>query len=186
MYSKICCLCKLPKPLTDFPEVKESSNSYRKKGTNFGTHEPRCRPCKAAYAREWRKKHKNYRGTGKMDNIPKEDLLLVSAISERLTQAKERIKKYGGVATDIDRDYLYQLYKEQQGLCALSGAMMKVEKGAITCLSLDQIKPGLGYVKGNVQWVAWAVNRAKGDMESDVFLDMCLQIVEYRKVQRLS
>lgn len=121
-----------------------------------------------------------------MNSIPEDDRLLVSAISDRLMQAKERVKKYGGVAMDIDRDYLYQMFKDQQGLCALSGALMKVEKGAITCLSLDQIKPGLGYVKGNVQWVAWAVNRAKGDMDSDVFLDMCLQIVEYRKVQRLS
>lgn len=186
MTTKICCMCNLEKPLFDFPEVKKDSTNYRKMGTNYGTHEARCRPCKAAYAREWRKKNTNYKGTGKLNSIPQEDRLLVSAISDRLMQAKARVKKFGGVDPDVDRDYLYQLFKEQHGLCALSGVTLRIEKGAIACLSLDQIKPGIGYVKGNVQWVAWAVNRAKGDMDSDVFLDMCRQIMEYRKVQRLS
>lgn len=186
MKTKICSLCKAEKPLFDFPEVKKDGDHYRKSGTNTGTHENRCKPCKAEYAREWRKKHKNYRGTGKLNSIPKEDRLLASAISDRLMQAKQRALKYGGVEPNIDRDYLYRLFKEQQGLCALSGVKLKIEKGAITCLSLDKIRPEQGYVVGNVQWVAWAVNRAKGDMEEEVFLDMCRQIMDYRKVQRLS
>lgn len=186
MQTKTCSMCKEEKPLADFPEIKAQSTHYRKKGTNHGTHEPRCKPCKAAYAREWRKRHPAYRGSGKLNSIPKEDRLLVSAISDRLMQAKERAKKYGGAEPDIDRDYLYQLFKDQQGRCALSGVLMKIEKGAIACLSLDKIKPELGYIQGNVQWVAWAVNRAKGDMEEAVFLDMCQQILDYQKVQRLS
>lgn len=63
---------------------------------------------------------------------------------------------------------------------------MKAEVNAVTCLSIDKIRPEGGYVEGNVQWVAWAVNRAKGDMETDVFVDMCRQVLEYQKVQRLS
>lgn len=186
MQSKTCSMCKIDLPLTDFPEVNKQGPHYRKSGTNTGTHENRCRPCKAAYAREWRKQNAGYRGTGKLTDVPKEDRLLMSAISDRLMQAKQRVKKYGGVEPDIDREYLYQLFKEQQGRCALSGVLMKVEKGAVTCLSLDKIKPELGYIKGNVQWLAWAVNRAKGDMEEAVFLDMCQQILDYQKVQRLS
>lgn len=112
---------------------------------------------------------------------------MVSAISFRLVCARTRAKKYKDpVEPNVDRDYLYQLFKEQGGRCALSGVVLKIEVGAVAALSLDKIKPELGYTKGNVQWLAWAVNRAKGDMEEDVFLDMCRQILEHRKVQRLS
>ena len=186
MNTKICYACNEEKPLIEFPEIKEDSTNYRKKGTNYGTHEGRCRPCKAAYAREWRKQHKNYRGTGKLTSIPEQDRLLVSAIGDRLGQAKQRVQKLGGPEVTVDRNYLYQLFKDQQGRCALSGVALRVEKGAIACLSLDKIIPELGYIEGNVQWVAWAVNRAKGDMDEAVFIDMCRQIMEHRKVQRLS
>jgi hypothetical protein len=186
MSTKICGMCKQDLPLDVFPTT--GKNSYKNSRlVNLPTHESRCRPCKAEYARAWRKQAAtNYRGTGKMKSIPEDDRLLVSAISERLTQAKERAKKYAQIEPDVDRDYLYQLYKDQDGKCSLSGVMLKVEKQSVTCLSLDKIKPEQGYIKGNVQWVAWAVNRAKGDMDEAVFIDMCRQILDYQKVQRLS
>lgn len=186
MESKICSMCGEQKPLSLFPETSKHV-SYKTIGQkNRPTHETRCRPCKALAAREWRKKNPGYDGTGEFKNIPKEERLLRSAISERLTQARTRANQYNQPAVDIDKEYLYQLYKEQGGRCALSGVALKVEKRAVTCLSLDQKEAGLGYVKGNVQWVAWAVNRAKGDMSQDMFLDMCRQILDYQKVQRLS
>lgn len=185
MTIKTCNTCKIERSLSDFPEIGKHI-SYKNQGVNRPSHGSVCRLCKAAAAREWRKSHTNYKGTGKLTSIPQEDRLLASAISERLVQAKERIKKYGQIETDLDRDYLYQLFKEQKGRCALSGVVMKIEKQAVTCLSLDKIKPALGYIKGNVQWVAWAINRAKGDMDEVVFIDMCRQVLEYQKVQRLS
>lgn len=183
---KICNVCGNNKLLSEFPEISADSTSYRKRGTNHGTHESRCRPCKAEYARQWRAKHTNYRGSGKLTAVPKEDRLLMSAICDRLRDARTRALKYNQTEPDLDREYLYQLFKEQDGRCALSGATLKIEKGAVTCLSLDKIDSSLGYVRGNVQWLAWAVNRAKGDMNTDVFVDMCRQIIEYQKVQRLS
>lgn len=185
METKICSMCSLPKPLDEFP--KHSVASYSAVGRkNLPTHENRCRPCKAQTAREWRKAHPGYDGTGAFKNIPKADRLLHSAISQRLTQARTRTAMYGHPAMDIDKEYLHQLFLGQGGRCALSGVPLKVEKRAVTCLSLDQKEAALGYVKGNVQWVAWAVNRAKGDMQHDVFIDMCRQVLEYQKVQRLS
>lgn len=186
METKICTVCNQELPLEMFPDTSKHQSYKTTRQKNKPSHEGRCRPCKAEYARQWRQRNPGYNGTGKLNAVPKEDRFLVSAISERLTQAKDRAKKYDQPEPDIDRDYLYQLFKDQQGRCALSGVIMKIEKGAVTCLSLDKIKPEQGYIKGNVQWVAWAVNRAKGDMEEDVFLDMCRQILEYQKVQRLS
>ena len=145
----------------------------------------RCKPCNNYLAREWRKNNPGYRGSGKLKAIPQEDRLLVSAIGSRLTDAKGRASKYG-CPIDLDKDYLYQLFIEQNRKCALSGVALRVEKNAVACLSLDKVDPSKGYLKGNVQWVAWAVNRAKGDMPTDVFVDMCLKVVEYMKVQRLS
>lgn len=183
---QVCKTCVIEKPLDDFPGVGTKFVPYTYEGLTRHTHDRVCRTCKAAYAREWRRNHPAYKGSGKFKRIPTEDRYLISAITARLLQAKSRAKKYKQPEPDIDRDYLYQLYKEQAGMCALSGAAMKTEKRAVTCLSIDQIVAGVGYVKGNVQWVAWAVNRAKGDMSHDIFVDMCEQVVKNQKVQRLS
>jgi hypothetical protein len=180
-----CVTCKTSKPLNLFP-VRGNKTNYRTLGRSLSTHDERCNACKAEYAREFRKRNPGYRGTGKIKNVPVEDRLLASAISDRLQHARVRTKQLGHPALDVDREYLYQLFKEQDGRCALSGVVLKVEKRAVTCLSLDQKVPSLGYVRGNVQWVAWAVNRAKGDMNQDMFIDMCDKVLEYQKVQRLS
>jgi hypothetical protein len=39
--------------------------------------------------------------------------------------------------------------------------------------SPDRIEPSRGYVRGNVRWVLWAVNRAKGEMPEELFLRIC-------------
>ena len=187
METKTCSKCHTEKPIDQFLVLKGSTHNFRLSGDKVRQYNPQCRPCKAAAAREWRKANPGYNGTGKRKNIPEEDRLLISAISHRLVCAKVRAKKYRDpIEPNIDRDYLYQLFKEQSGRCALSGALLKVEVGAIAGLSLDKVNPDLGYTKGNVQWLAWAVNRAKGDMPEEVFLDMCRQVLEYQKVQRLS
>ncbi len=183
--NQLCIACNTVKPLSEFPKRGIKQN-YVFLGTVQSTYDNRCNACKAAYAKEFRKKNPGYRGTGKLKRIPKEDRLLASAISHRLTCATGRSKKSNLPLPSVDRDYLYQLFKKQDGKCAVSGVTMKIEKGAVTCLSLDQITPGLGYVEGNIQWVAWAVNRAKGDMSTEIFHDMCRQVVDYQKAQRLS
>jgi hypothetical protein len=42
--------------------------------------------------------------------------------------------------------------------------------------SPDRIVPELGYVRGNVRWFLWAVNRAKGEMPDDLFVDICTAV----------
>lgn len=178
--SKTCTKCNEIKSLDAFPKRKKENLSYKNQ-TNS-----QCKACLAERARAWRKKHPGYRGTGQISAIPEEDRLLYSAIGSRLIDCKMRAKKAKQVLPTIDKDYLYNLFLEQNRCCALTGVPLRIEKRAITCLSLDKIKPDLGYRKENVQWVAWAVNRAKGDMSEEVFIDMCRQVFEYRKVQRLS
>ena len=160
--------------------------SPSKSSFNYKSATPRiCNDCNTDQAIQWRKTHPGYRGSGIITSIPKEDRLLASAISARLSDAKARAVKRNQ-PFDLDRMYLYTLFKEQSRVCALSGVKLNLVKKDMCCLSLDKIIPDLGYVKGNVQWLAWAVNRAKGDMSTEMFTDMCRVILEYQKVQRLS
>jgi len=173
MNEKLCTTCNTLKSIDYFSTG--NSGTYTLKAKSIKN---RCNACCAEYARKWRKKNKGYTGSGKLKAIPTEDKLLMSAISSRLGDAKGRIKRSKQTPTDLDADYLYELFKKQKGLCALSDVHMKLETNVITTLSLDKIDPSLGYVKGNVQWLCWAVNRAKGEMHTTTFKDMCKKITE--------
>lgn len=169
--TQICTKCNVEKPIEQFGK-SSNENAYKEHKVY------QCKECLAEKAREWRKKNPNYRGSGALTKIPKEDRLLYSAIGTRLTDAKARTNKSGLPECDLDKDYLYALFKEQQGLCAIAKTVLKVEVGSLECLSLDKIIPDLGYVKGNVQWVAWAINRAKGELTMDQFVSMCQRVIE--------
>lgn len=181
MTTKICSDCGSKKPLEDFTASKV--------GHRYGkpiTHHAYCKMCNASRAREWRKNNTNYKGSGKIKAIPKENRLLMSAIRMRLGQAKQRCKKYSKPEPVLTETYLYELFLKQEHKCALTGVTLAIERGHSLCLSLDQIDPALGYVEGNVQWLAWCVNRAKGDLHLDDFIDLCEAVLVNRKVQRLS
>lgn len=181
MQSKICVKCGVDKLIDEFTRAKASTN-YK---TSRKTHHTYCKQCNAEYAREWRKAKPAYRGSGAINKVPAEDRLLMSAIRQRLTDAKGRCKKLNKPLPTVSADYLYELYKNQERKCALSNVTLSLEKDHPLCLSLDQIDPVKGYTEGNVQWLAWCINRAKGDLSLNDFFDMCETIL-HQKVQRLS
>lgn len=171
MYKR-CTACKTVKTLEEFG-VQANSKS---KGNfvRLTKYKNRCKNCDAEYARDWRAKNPGYKSSGKLTDYPKEDRLLLSAISKRLYEAKQRSRKK--VPLDIDKHYLYQLFKEQKGLCSLSGITLSLIPKTQFTLSLDKIDPALGYVKSNVQWVIWAANRAKGDMSQEMYIQICQSV----------
>lgn len=179
---KTCGWCKETKPIDEFTRAKASMKFSSQKQT----HHAYCKKCNAARAREWRKLRPGYVGSGLIKSIPKEDRILMSAIRQRLSDAKARCKKLGKNPPVLTADYLYKLYLAQNRTCALTGALLSLELDHPLCLSLDQIDPKKGYQEGNVQWLAWVVNRAKGELSLDHFYEMCEAILNYRKVQRLS
>lgn len=145
-----------------------------------------CNPCLSAKQREWRKKNPGYNGSGKRKAIPEEERPWVSAAGLRLQQAIGRCRKMKRPLPAVSKDYLYQLLTAQDKKCAITGVTLRLEIDHPLCLSLDQIEPEKGYVEGNLQWVAWCVNRAKGDLSLNHFYSMCEAVLKYRKVQRLS
>ena len=72
--------------------------------------------------------------------------------------------------------------KRQEFRCAATGIPFDLDdigEGAGAshfAPSPDRIVPSLGYVPGNVRWVLWMVNRAKGRMTEAQFHKMCQAI----------
>lgn len=183
MQTKHCKQCDTTKSIEEFTRARRT-NSYKETNVEYHTY---CKACNAERAKKWRQEHgSNYRGSGKVNQVPLEDRMLMSAIRNRLADAKGRCVKFDKPAPAVTDTYLYQLFLSQERKCALTGATLTVEKGHPLCLSLDQIDPGRGYEEGNVQWLAWAVNRAKGDLSTQDFYDMCQAVLSNRNVQRLS
>lgn len=177
---KTCSLCKQELSVSVFPVSKKGISGLKK------NYENRCKPCKAEVARKWRSKNPGYRGSGEYSSIPVAERPWVSAVSQRLSDAKSRCKKLKKNAPLVSIKHLIDVLKEQKYKCALTGVDLVLDNKHPLCMSLDQIDPAKGYVEGNVQWLAWCVNRAKGDLSSNDFLSMCEAVLNYQKVQRLS
>lgn len=178
--TKLCKCCGLVKPLIEFTRANRvtSYRGFTEQNYPFHTY---CKACNAKRAVEWRKSHKGYRGSGKLSHIPLEDRHIMSAIRAKLTDAKSRCKKRNKPAPTVTDEYLYNLFIKQDRTCALTGTPLSTIKDSPTCLSLDQIDPSKGYTEGNVQWLCWAVNRAKGELPLDQFYNMCEAVLENRK-----
>ena len=84
-----------------------------------------------------------------------------------MTRIRARAGKKG--QSDIDLEYLKELWVDQQGRCPLTGWNMVLPVstvgwagGAIPeSASLDRKNPKFGYVRGNVRFVALMANFAK-------------------------
>jgi len=182
MSLRTCSKCNQEKLLEYFSKKglgKTNFKAYMPAPSMMDERKKTCKVCDAAYAREFRKANKNYRGSGITKKYPISERLTVSAIGARLADARSRNQQgFAFVDPELNRDWLYALFISQEGKCALSGVLLRIEKKHPISLSLDQIVPSKGYIKGNLQWVAWAINRAKGDMSTDMFLDMCKKVTE--------
>lgn len=173
---RVCNVCGGAKPLSEFGSAKgPNSHSFNANVTPALKFD--CKPCLAQKAREWRAKNKGYDGTGRFSQHRGTDRKIVSAICTRIMQSKgnnKRLKR----PHNITMEYMYELWKQQKGRCKYTNQELFIEKKHPATLSIDKIKPELGYVEGNVQWVAWAVNRAKGDLDEETFLRMCSAVTK--------
>ena len=171
-----CRICGESKPLTDFGPAKSiKSSAFNANVTPEIKRE--CRVCLALQAKAWRAQNKGYDGTGRFAQFKGDSRKLVSAICTRVGQAKSNNKRCNR-PFNITMEYMLKLWEQQQGRCKYTNQELFIEKEHPATLSIDKIKPELGYVEGNVQWVAWAVNRAKGDLDEELFIKMCSAVVK--------
>jgi hypothetical protein len=77
----------------------------------------------------------------------------------------------------ITIDYIWNLFEEQGGKCALSGLELRFnlpgENRNTRTASLDRIDSSKGYIEGNVQWVHRQINKMKMDLDESEFVDFC-------------
>jgi hypothetical protein len=153
---KICRHCNKSKDLSEF-------------GIQCGRPHTYCRACCNIKQKAWQKKHRGYRGSGKLKRFA----------DRKLMQRLRKIRTYANGRSEctLSDDFLLSLWEKQEGKCALSGIDMVLETNNLFVVSLDQINPGKGYAEGNVQLLTWAVNRAKGEIPLDQFITLCQQIV---------
>lgn len=82
---------------------------------------------------------------------------------------------------DLTKEYIYDLFIEQNRKCALSGLDITLPtkwKGSEYTASLDRIDNNKGYVKGNVQWLHKHVNIMKNSFPQDIFIYLCNKVGE--------
>jgi hypothetical protein len=105
------------------------------------------------------------------------------------SEAKNRAEN-NGIPFDITSEWVMQRYKRLQSKCELCDSHMtlfkrdyrqdKKEKISFmknpTNMSLDQIVPGKGYTKDNVQLVNLQCNLAKLDVPQSDFVKMCIAV----------
>ena len=86
-----------------------------------------------------------------------------------LNKAKSRNKEY-----NIDEEYLQEIWNLQNEKCSLSNIPIQLKKGRHlpNTASLDRIDSAKGYIKGNVQFLAYSINLAK-----NTFTDAAIMIL---------
>jgi hypothetical protein len=104
-------------------------------------------------------------------------------IASRLTSYACRARSEN-ILFDLDAEYLIQLWNEQDGKCFYTehpiDFTLLTQSRAHPHLfqpSLDKKDPALGYVKGNVVWTAYVINRMKNDLDYDDFIAACSLIL---------
>lgn len=156
MRYKACTKCGDEKPLGCFNKRSER-DSYRS----------HCKSCTS------QQKPKSFAHAWYQERFSKEELELFSNLKHLCTKARLRKKDFD---PDVDWEYLFDIWVEQNGQCRYSGMPLSTEANHPHKVSLDRINSDMGYVKGNVQLVSASVNRMKQEFSEDFFLDLCASI----------
>ena len=77
----------------------------------------------------------------------------------------------------------WEIFEKQNRKCALTGIGLNFRKGEtrIQTASLDRIDSNLPYTKENCQWVHKDINKMKGGLSEDIFLEYCKKIVKWNE-----
>jgi hypothetical protein len=77
----------------------------------------------------------------------------------------------------ITEEYAFEIFKNQNGSCALSGLKLSLNTKEFTA-SIDRIESNIGYIEGNIQWLHKDVNYMKYNLDQHEFINLCNKIKE--------
>ena len=183
MIERTCCICGVLKPIDQFNNRKD-----RPHGKGY-----RCKPCKRKKGRDHYKNpiiikekscpecnksfivtHKNHKYCTTACNTRSQKRSNKHKFFTSMLNPKR--KKDGLTHTDLE-----QAWKQQKGLCALSGIplTMKVgQGGSPTNVSIDRLNAGGEYTKKNIQLVCKAVNSFRNNLSIREFRWWCQRVVD--------
>jgi hypothetical protein len=91
-----------------------------------------------------------------------------------------------GIEVSVSKEYVFNLLEGQGYKCALSGEDIALAHGRNAFMhgrktaSIDRIDSSKGYISENIQWVHKDINRMKGPMSQDDFLNWCRKVAGHR------
>lgn len=123
---------------------------------------------------DWIKSNKKHHSWKGYEDIP------LDFFTNIIRSAKTRNYEF-----DITIEDLWQLFLKQNKKCALSGldlnfSITRKDKTLQTA-SVDRIHRGLGYVKGNIQWVHKRINLMKNILSDKDFIFFCQMVSNKNK-----
>lgn len=146
---------------------------------------------KAAYKREWyaknREKHqaiqKSWHEKNRELSASKKRAKRKQSPIENLRESVKRgLNRKGG---NITADFMFQMWLDQDGQCALSGIKMVWGGGTgPTNMSIDRIDSSKGYFKDNVRLICHAINSFRGKMSDEDLLKMAECLVSKMQAKR--
>lgn len=171
MKNKNCPHCKQIKPISDFSKRSDSELGLMSW----------CRPCNRDKVQKWRLNNKekcylntmNWKRKNKAKALAiqkkyrlKNPLSLRSSKMVYEARSKSLIKN---LPFNIDFKYVLGLCRNNK--CDITGIEFNTTSGKNPCSpSLDRIVPKLGYIRGNVRVILWALNAFKNEWsDSEIY-----------------
>ena len=159
--TKICSSCGEEKPLDNFHNSSKSKDGKQ----------CQCKNCARIASNEWRRRNRSAASAA----MGQYRQTWGGAVRERYHNSHHRARERGFEFT-ITQDYLLELLSQQNYKCALTGDSLSFVSGHPNKLSLDRKDNSKGYEIGNIQWVTWEVNNAKGKLSDAQFIDLCRKV----------
>lgn len=156
----ICSKCKEEKLLKNFRPLPASELIKR----GYMCYTSHCNECDA-------KRGKAYK-LSKFSSLEGRVSFILSSISRRCKDKKMK--------TDLDFDFLIDLYRKQNGKCYYSGVSMDFYINSLTLMSVDRLDSNIGYLKDNVVMCCWVINNMKQDLSVSDFIDWCKKVINFK------
>lgn len=193
---KTCHVCDETKPLSEFYVHSSRGGLVKKRGAC-----KRCIDKQTIKYREDPQNNERIRALGRermrrlrSDPVKLKRLLAAAEERKKLSPRYSFIstihnaKKYSKVF--IDQNHLMELWKKQEGNCALTGIKMTWGRGGLkpTSISVDRIRHRDPYEKGNVRLICYCVNSFCQRMTDAEMVAMARAIVakaDAKKIRRM-
>lgn len=136
--------------------------------------------------------HLRGRHSGRCLKCKYKQMQLMGRMPSRMFYRIKSSEKTRGHKSDpkVTREYLSGLIEAQKHKCALTGIPIKFadttqgDMHGETTASPDRIDSSKGYLVGNIQWVHKDINKMKGVLSQDRFLELCRAVSKRHKKRK--